>query len=111
MILEGAVLHIPIAQQAEFEQVFEQAQRMLARAEGYQAHELQRCLEHPQRYLLLVEWDSVEHHVCGFRESADFQQWRALIGPFFAEPPQVAHYRLVAGRGIGSAVRQRHFED
>ncbi|HSW04378.1 antibiotic biosynthesis monooxygenase family protein [Aquabacterium sp.] len=111
MILEGAVFHIPVAQQAAFEAAFEQAQRVLARARGYLAHELQQCLEQPQRYLLLVEWESLEHHETGFRQSADFQHWRALIGPFFAEPPQVAHYQLVAGRGFNAATRRPHFQD
>ena len=50
---------------------------------------LQRGVEQPSTYLLLVEWNSVEDHVQGFRESELFVRWRELIGSYFAAPPEV----------------------
>jgi heme-degrading monooxygenase HmoA len=61
------------------------------------SHQLQRGIETDGRYLLLVEWQTVEHHTVGFRQSLQFQRWRELLGPFFASPPAVEHYELVSG--------------
>ena len=41
--------------------------------------------------MLLIEWESVEAHNVGFRESDRFPLWRALIGPFFDGDPRVEH--------------------
>ena len=56
---------------------------------------LQRGIEHPGRYRLVVGWDRVEDHMVTFRESPAFQQWRALVGPYFASPPSVEHIETV----------------
>ena len=45
--------------------------------------------------MLLVEWDSVEAHEENFRRTDRFAQWRGAIGPFFARPPVVEHFRDV----------------
>lgn len=95
MILELALFSITPAQQAQFEAAFGQASRIIAAAPGHISHQLQRCLETDGRYVLLVQWQSVAHHVAGFRQSPLFQQWRALLGPFFAAPPTVEHYERV----------------
>lgn len=68
---------------------------VIARTSGYMAHQLQRCIETKGRYLLLVEWESLEAHTVNFRESPAFGEWRAIIGPYFAAPPAVEHYETV----------------
>jgi heme-degrading monooxygenase HmoA len=102
MILEAAILSIAPAQKREFEAAFTEARALLSGMPGFISHQLQRCIETHGRYLLLVEWDTVEHHMLGFRQSPQFLRWRALLGPFFVAAPNVEHYELVsAGRITG----------
>jgi len=92
MILEVAVLQIKAGEGAKFERSFPQAEKVLVQAKGHLSHELRRCIETPGRYLLLVRWETLEAHTEGFRGSPLFQQWRAVIGPFFDGAPAVEHY-------------------
>jgi heme-degrading monooxygenase HmoA len=94
MILEAAVFNIKEGTQADFEKSFGQAQLIISKANGYISHQLQNCLENNKRYLLLVQWRTLEDHMEGFRKSEDFLKWRALIGPYFDTPPAVEHYEL-----------------
>jgi len=95
MILEVAPLTIKPGQCAGFEAAFAQAQAIIARMPGYLGHELQRCLEDEQRYLLLVRWATLEAHTVGFRGSPEYQQWKALLHHFYDPFPTVEHYRSV----------------
>ncbi|WP_422017583.1 antibiotic biosynthesis monooxygenase family protein [Roseateles sp.] len=102
MILEIAQLQVRPGQGAEFEAAFAEAQAIIASMPGYQGHELQRCLECAGHYMLLVRWDSVEHHEVGFRQSAQYQEWRRLLHHFYDPFPTVLHYQGVAGPGLSS---------
>ncbi|MBB6250978.1 antibiotic biosynthesis monooxygenase family protein [Nitrospirillum iridis] len=95
-ILETAIFDILPGRGGDFEAAIAQALPLLAATEGYLTHRVRRCVEDPNRYLLLVEWRSVADHMEGFRNSPRFPQWRSLIGPFFAVPPQVQHHSFVA---------------
>jgi heme-degrading monooxygenase HmoA len=99
MIVEFAQINIRAGSEAEFEAAFPKAIAVLARSRGYWTHELRRSIENPSRYLLKVEWRTLEDHTVGFRGSPAFAQWRALIGPFFDSPPVVEHFESVAGSG------------
>ncbi|WP_029352205.1 antibiotic biosynthesis monooxygenase [Bosea sp. 117] len=96
MIHEIAILEIKPGTEDDFELAFAKAGPIFQRAKGCRSMEIQRCIEHPSRYTLVVGWDTVEDHMVGFRESADFLAWRELAGPYFASPPQVTHTRLAA---------------
>lgn len=95
MILECAVLDVRPAQTAQFEAAFAQAQAIIAASPGYVSHELQRCVENPNRYLLLVRWQRLEDHTEGFRRSAAYQDWKRLLHHFYDPFPTVEHYRDV----------------
>jgi heme-degrading monooxygenase HmoA len=95
MILEIAHLRISPGSNAGFESAFEIAQTILAGMRGYLDHHLYRCIEQNDEYRLLVHWKTVEDHTVGFRESASFANWRALLQPFFATPPTALHYDAV----------------
>lgn len=97
MILELAVLDVRSGRAAEFEAAFAQAQKIISKARGYVSHELQRCIEHSHRYLLLVRWQRLEDHTEGFRGSAEYQDWKRLLHHFYAPMPTVEHYRAIAG--------------
>ena len=95
MILEVAILDVKPGQQADFETAFSKAQAIIAGMQGYHSHRLERCLENRNRYLLLVNWQTLEDHTRGFRESDEYQQWRALLHHFYDPFPTVEHYETV----------------
>jgi heme-degrading monooxygenase HmoA len=95
MILEAAMLHIRNGQSQKFEAAFAQAQSIIATMPGYLGHELQRCLEVDDKYLLLVRWRSVEDHEIGFRRSPEYQEWKRLLHHFYEPFPIVEHFRLI----------------
>ncbi len=97
MVLEVAVLELRPGRAEAFEEAFREAQAILAASPGYQRHELRRCLEQDDRYLLLVWWDSLESHTQGFRGSPAYERWRALLHSFYDPFPTVEHYVPVAG--------------
>ena len=97
MVLEVASLQVRPGQAGEFEEAFKQAQRIIASMKGYISHELQRCVEVENRYLLLVRWKTIEDHTDGFRNSAQFPEWRRLLHHFYDPPPAIGHYEPVAG--------------
>lgn len=95
MILEVATLDVRPGQEDAFEAAFRQASRIIAGMPGYLSHELQRCLERPNRYVLLVNWRTLEDHTRGFRGSDGYQEWKALLHHFYDPFPTVEHYTLV----------------
>lgn len=92
MILEVAVLNVRAGMARDFESAFATASAIIAAMPGYIAHEIQRCIEVPDRYILLVKWVSLEAHTKGFRGSPEYQQWRALLHHFYDPFPVVEHY-------------------
>jgi heme-degrading monooxygenase HmoA len=92
MILETAPLQIKPGQALAFEAAFAQAQTIIASMKGYCGHELQRCIEDDHQYLLLVRWETLEDHTVGFRQSAQYQEWRKLLHHFYDPFPTVLHY-------------------
>lgn len=93
MILEIAILDVRAGQQKNFENNFRLAQPLIASISGYINHELQRCLETPHRYILLVNWEKLEDHTIGFRQSPQYQEWKALLHHFYDPFPVVEHYQ------------------
>ena len=96
MILELADIRIQPGKQAEFDEAIERGLKtVLTRAKGFQGYKVNKGIESPERYILQIFWDTLEDHTVGFRESPLFAEWRAIVGPFFAGPPNVEHYDLV----------------
>ena len=91
MIHEIAEIEVKASQDAAFEAAVVEAAPYFKAARGCRSFELNRSIENPQRYRLVVGWDTVEDHMLHFRESEGFQSWRSLVGPHFASPPQVEH--------------------
>ena len=95
MILEVAILQLRSGQEPVFEAAFREAQAIIASMPGYLSHELQRCIEQPSQYILLVRWETVAHHEIGFRTSPQYQEWKRLLHHFYDPFPSVQHYALV----------------
>jgi heme-degrading monooxygenase HmoA len=94
MILEVAVLNVIPEKTVEFEFAFEKAQEIISSMKGWKSHELHQCLEVPNRYILLVEWENLEDHTVGFRKSPEYLQWKSLLHHFYSPFPEVDHYTL-----------------
>lgn len=99
MILEHALLELRQGEEAAFELAFAEAQTIIARMPGYRGHQLHRCVEREQVYLLLVQWDSLADHEQGFRQSPDYQRWKQLLHHFYQPFPTVEHFTPVFSQG------------
>ena len=95
MILEAAILNVKSAQEAEFEEAFRHASRIIASMPGYITHELHHCLEVKNKYLLLVQWNRLEDHTVGFRGSPEYQEWKRLLHHFYEPFPTVEHFEKI----------------
>jgi heme-degrading monooxygenase HmoA len=97
MILEIAEIHIAPGQQAAFDEAIQRGLTTVAgKAKGFRGWKVNKGLESPERYVLHIFWDTLEDHTVGFRQGPLFAQWRAIVGPFFAAPPVVEHFTLLA---------------
>ena len=98
MILEVAILDIKPSQEAAFERDFAIASTYIRSSAGYLSHELQRCLEKPNRYLLLARWETLDAHTEGFRKSSAYLEWKRLLHHYYDPFPTVEHYAKVGER-------------
>ena len=96
MILEVAILDIKAGMEADFEVSFNEAQHIISSQKGYVSHQLQKCIEKDNRYILLVNWEKLEDHIQGFRGSKEYEEWRKLLHHFYEPFPQVEHYQLIS---------------
>jgi heme-degrading monooxygenase HmoA len=92
MILEVAVLNVRPGQEAAFETAMRKARPLIEATPGFASINLHRCIETPNRYLLLVSWQALEDHTVGFRQSDRYQKWRDLLHHFYDPFPTVEHY-------------------
>jgi heme-degrading monooxygenase HmoA len=106
MVLEHAVIDVRPGTGGQFEESVVEARSVIAASHGFISLHLHRGIEAPDRYLLLVEWETLDDHVVGFRQSDAFTRWRVLIGPYFASPPVVDHLSPVDAVGPGPGVEQ-----
>jgi heme-degrading monooxygenase HmoA len=95
VILEHAVLEVIPGEERRFEAAFGEAKSIISAMPGFRSLRLERCIEKPSRYVLLVEWERLEDHTEGFRGSPDYQRWRELLHHFYEPFPVVDHYELV----------------
>lgn len=97
MILELADIRIQPGKQAEFDAaIVRGVQQVISKAKGFCGYKVNKGMESPERYLLTIFWETLENHTIDFRQSPAFQEWRAIVGPYFAAPPSVEHFTLLA---------------
>jgi heme-degrading monooxygenase HmoA len=92
VILEHGLLDVIPGMEPAFERAFDHAKTIISASPGFRTLRLGRCVEHPTRYLLLVEWDTLEDHTVGFRGSTAYEDWRRLLHHFYDPFPVVEHY-------------------
>ncbi len=91
MIIEIAEIEVKPGEEAAFEAAVAEAASLFKRSKGCRAMELQRGVEKPSKYRLVVKWETLDDHIVHFRASEEFQEWRRLIGPHVAGAPTVEH--------------------
>lgn len=94
MIIEIARMTITDGDGEKFEAAVVEAVSVFRRAKGCLGLSLQKCIEYPNEYDVVIHWETLENHTVDFREGEIFKEWRALVGPFFAKPPEVRHLTL-----------------
>jgi quinol monooxygenase YgiN len=94
VVLEVAL--IDVTDPDRFAAAYRSAREILATTPGCRSVRMTRGIEAPERFVLLVEWESVEAHDANFRQTDRFTRWRAAIDPYFATPPRVEHFTDVA---------------
>jgi heme-degrading monooxygenase HmoA len=92
MVLEVALIDVRPGQEDAFAAAYRQARAEVATTPGCRSMRMTRGVESPSRFVLLVEWDSLDAHLRGFRGTDRFVRWRQAIGPHLAAPPAVEHY-------------------
>lgn len=92
MVLEAAVLNVIRGEERAFEAAIKAARPLIAATPGFLSIDIHRCVETSNRYLLLVQWESLEDHTIGFRHSDRYEQWRQLLHHFYDPFPLVEHY-------------------
>jgi heme-degrading monooxygenase HmoA len=95
MILEVAILDVKAGENSAFEAAFQRAEKIISSMQGYVSHQLQQSIENPNRYILLVNWETLKDHTVGFRESAEYQEWKKHLHHFYEPFPEVEHYQLI----------------
>ncbi|WP_452226718.1 antibiotic biosynthesis monooxygenase family protein [Lacinutrix cladophorae] len=93
MILEVAILNIKKGLSKEFEAAFKKAKAILSSKKGYISHQLKKCVEIENKYILLVHWETIEDHEVGFRKSEEYKVWKELLHHFYQPFPTVEHYK------------------
>ncbi|MEY4643969.1 MAG: hypothetical protein RLZZ596_800 [Pseudomonadota bacterium] len=97
MVLELADIRIHPGQQAAFDEAIQRGvNTVISKAKGYRGFKVNQGIESPERYLLMIFWETLEDHTHHFRQSPAFAEWRAIVGSFFAAPPTVEHFNLLA---------------
>ena len=96
MILEHCDIEIDPQKGLAFEEaIIRGVETVIAKSKGFRGFKVNHSVESPERYVLLIYWDTIENHTVDFRGSAAFADWRAIVGPYFAKPPMVEHMTLV----------------
>jgi len=95
LILELVTWNIKPDLEKEFELAFEKAQNIISSMRGYISHQFQKCIEKPGRYILLVNWETVEDHTSGFRKSDLYQEYRSMLIQYYEPGSTMEHYEMV----------------
>jgi len=100
MILEIADIRIHRGNEAAFDAAITKGvETVIAKAKGFRGYKINKGIESPERYVLMIFWETLEDHTIDFRQSTAFADWRAIVGPFFAGPPTVEHFTLLSKSG------------
>ncbi len=106
MVLEVAILNIKENLEAQFESDFSIAQDYISAIKGYKGHSLRKCVEQDNKYLLLVDWETIDDHNIGFRQSKEYVKWKNLLHHYYEPFPTVEHYEVLSSKSNGSIAKK-----
>lgn len=95
MILEVAILKVKKGQEKQFELDFKKAGQFISAVEGYCNHSLKKSIEQNNQYILLVNWEKLENHTIGFRQSSQYLEWKNVLHHYYDPIPIVEHYKTI----------------
>ena len=95
MILEVAILNVKIGEEKQFEKDFKIAGQYIRSIHGYAGHSLRKCIEQANKYILLVDWENLEDHTVGFRQSEQYLEWKRMLHHYYDPFPSVEHYETM----------------
>jgi heme-degrading monooxygenase HmoA len=95
VITEHALLEVVPGRELEFAAAMGQAKSLIAASPGFLSLRVERCVERANRFLLLVEWETLEDHIQGFRGSPAYEEWRAALHHFYDPFPVVEHFETI----------------
>jgi len=95
MILEVAILNVKTGLENDFERDFKIAGKYISSINGYINHTLKKCIEIKNQYVLLVNWETIEDHNIGFRQSKEYLEWKKLLHHYYEPFPSVEHYETI----------------
>ncbi len=101
MVIEYIRYSVPEGRRADFERAYAEAAAVLDDSEHCLRYEVSRGVEEPENYVVRIEWDSIEGHEQGFRESPGFRTFFASVKPFFENIQEMRHYEATGVRGEG----------
>ena len=96
MIVEYIRYQIPENLSTEFEMAYEEAKEKLLRSEFCHHYEISRCVEKPESYIIRIEWNSIDDHMQGFRNSQEFKEFFVHVRPFFEQIEEMHHYEVLS---------------
>jgi quinol monooxygenase YgiN len=94
MVVEYIRYVIAEDRSAEFEEAYRKASVVLDGDAHCLGYEVARGVEEPERFVVRIEWDSVEGHEQGFRASPRFGEFFAAVKPFFTQIEEMTHYSV-----------------
>lgn len=95
MILELVDILINEGEQSEFDFALKRGLNdVISKAKGFLGYQINKGIESPERYVVQIYWETLEHHTIDFRESPAFLEWRGIVGPYFARGPIVEHFNI-----------------
>ena len=95
MILEVAILNVIKGKEKQFERDFKKARQYISSIQGYIGHTLRKCIEQENKYILLVDWENLEDHTIGFRQSEQYLKWKKLLHHYYEPFPTVEHFKTI----------------
>ncbi|ENW05924.1 antibiotic biosynthesis monooxygenase family protein [Acinetobacter beijerinckii] len=93
MIIEHVHLNIKPNRNHAFEEAFQKAKSIIYPMAGLNSVQLIKNVQDDHRYILMIFWDCIEDHTEGFRKSEAYQEWKALLHPFYDPMPKVEYYQ------------------
>lgn len=99
MVIEYIRYHIDADRCDQFERAYAEGGRSLAASSHCRGYEVGRGVEEPESYIVRIEWDSVDGHERGFRQSPEFREFFAAVRPFFNDIEEMRHYQAIEGSG------------